>query len=75
MMGDDKLAIFHVHYEGRFHPVPDKRDRSVIKQIDVRHTTVVREKAYHIKCKDLNKWREKHGAAKRDPKARMAMGK
>jgi hypothetical protein len=63
LQGDDKLAIFHVHYAGKWHPVPDRRDRSVVKQINVRHTTSVRDKAFHVKCNDLNKWREKHGSS------------
>jgi hypothetical protein len=63
LLGDDNLAIFHVHYKGNWHPVPQYRDRSVITQVNVRHTTKLRQKAFHIKCQDLNKWREKHGTS------------
>ena len=61
--GDDNLAILHVHYKGKWHPVPRNRDRSVISQVNIRHTAKTREKAFHMKCADLNKWREKHGSS------------
>jgi len=61
--GDDNLIIFHVHYAGKWHPVSRYRDRSVITQVNVRHTTEIKKKAYHVKCRDLNKLRERHGTS------------
>ncbi len=61
--GVDNLVIFHVHYAGKWHPVQTKRDRSVIQQVNMRHTTKRMEKTFHKKCEDLDKWREAFGTA------------
>ena len=61
LAGNDELGIFHVHFAGKWHPVPDLRDRSVITQINARHTTKIKNQAFHKKCQDLNKLREKYG--------------
>ena len=61
--GEDNLVILHVHYQGKWHPTPKSRDRSVIMQVNIRHTTRVEKEAFPLKCSDLDKWREKHGTS------------
>ena len=67
LRGTDGYAILHVHYMGKFYD-PDQSTitgaRSTITQINIRHTwnssRDVSER-YHMKCADLDKWREKKG--------------
>ena len=61
--GNDNLVILHVHYQGKWNEIPKRRDRSVIKQVNIRHTTTIKANAFHMKCADLNKWREKYGTS------------
>eukprot|EP00961_Rhodomonas_salina_P144384 1944161-Rhodomonas_salina.1 len=61
LSGEDGLVILHVHYAGKWHFDWWKRDRSTVTQINIRHTTSYEEKAFHRKCQDLGKWREKYG--------------
>lgn len=59
----NSFIILHVHYAGKYLEDSTKRDRSVIKQINVRHTgKPLKGKKYaYLKCKDLNTWREQWG--------------
>eukprot|EP00961_Rhodomonas_salina_P180204 2432050-Rhodomonas_salina.3 len=59
--GDDGYVILHVHYAGNFLRNVGDRDRSTITQINIRHTPCYREEAFHRKCKDLDRWRERRG--------------
>eukprot|EP00961_Rhodomonas_salina_P277762 3753574-Rhodomonas_salina.1 len=61
LSGVDKLVILHVHYAGKWHNSHDKRDRSTITQINIRHTASCQEHAFWKKCADLDMWREKYG--------------
>jgi hypothetical protein len=61
LAGDDGFLIVHVHYAGKWLDVPNCRDRTVITQINFRHTTKRVEEAWHRKCVALNKMREKRG--------------
>ena len=65
--GTDGYAILHVHYMGKFN---DKNQctvsgaRSTITQINIRHTWNSSQdvsERYHMKCTDLDKWRERIG--------------
>mmetsp|Transcript_18709 Transcript_18709/g.61423 ORF Transcript_18709/g.61423 Transcript_18709/m.61423 type:complete len:861 (-) Transcript_18709:92-2674(-) len=60
--GEDGYVILHVHYAGKWTAARDRRDTSMITQLNIRHTTRKVELAYHRKCVDLNKWKERHGS-------------
>ena len=66
--GHDAMAILHVHYAGSWTQRESLRNRSVIKQMNLRHTvpapanTNIRPaNAWFRKCVDLDKWREMRG--------------
>jgi hypothetical protein len=59
--GPHKLGILHVHYAAPWSDDRSKRDRSVITQVNVRHTTESPQKDFRLKSQQLNKWREDHG--------------
>ena len=63
--GKDGYGILHVHYGGQWAACPSDRDRSVIKQVNIRHTWDSSRgdfEKFWKKCTDLNKWRENRGA-------------
>ena len=59
--GPHNLGILHVHYAAPWSDDRFKRDRSVIKQVNVRHTTESPQKDPRFKSQQLDKWREDHG--------------
>ena len=72
--GTDGYAILHVHYMGKFND-PNQCTftgaRSTITQINIRHTWNSSQdvsERYHMKCADLDKWRERKGNVVLGPK-------
>ena len=66
--GHDAMAILHVHYAGNWTQRESQRNRSVIKQMNLRHTVpalantkIQPANAWYRKCVDLDKWREMRG--------------
>ena len=74
LRGTDGYAILHVYYMGKFY---DQNQctftgaRSTITQINIRHTWNSSQdvsERYHMKCADLDKWRERKGNVVLGPK-------
>ncbi|KAJ1471845.1 hypothetical protein T484DRAFT_3485350 [Baffinella frigidus] len=64
--GNGQMAILHVHYAGKWTQRQSLRDRSVVTQMNLRHSVPVRgntrpDNTWYRKCVDLNKWREMRG--------------
>ncbi len=57
-------VIVHVHYKGLWSPFKNRRDRSVITSINLRHAVPKRNPSkvpvFPLICKAFGSWREKH---------------
>jgi hypothetical protein len=57
-------VILHIHYDAPWVKSVNSRDRTAIKQANLRHSVPKKTRnseVFHIKCKDLDVWREKYG--------------
>ena len=58
----NRRVLLHIHYEGKWKPYHNQRDRSVIAAINLRHSVPKKclssTKVFHLKCRAENQWRE-----------------